>query len=627
MQQVRWYRLLAVGALVASGSSSAQSPQPVIREIATFPGISVDYAVPLPNGRFVIYATNDSIVSYELTSKRMTFLTRGFYSNLRVSPVGNRIAFAQYSEDGENSFIASLPIDPETGQAKGPAQRVSLSLGDEPSFSPDGNRLAFGAFRPKGAHDLVVVSVTGGPERVLAHYPGRIGETYWNTDGRSVFAQVESNQDHQRFTLEQVPSAGGRSEATLTFTGNPPMGSIQGRVLFTRSGARNQAQREGRVEYLTASGSRGEFRIPRGASFGEYPEGARTLVIGYARSDWAHMVSLADGKVRELRPASLSSRGPAWSPDGRRIALHDSTGGVYGITVVNADGSGARHYPVAAFPTYMRWAPNGQTLAYEPEPRPGGPREVGVLDLASGSTRVVSSSPNATTVDYRWRPDGRSLLVFKWIVRSGGGPLIRQVFDVSVAGGERMIRDIGSEFPDMINGGPISGDLVALGNASNTDHYLLPAGAGTPIRLPRGGYWIREPGVSPDGKWLAAIVRDPDGRITSIDLVAADGSSVRTLRLPFEVGPSTFRPPFTPDGRNLILFGKLPGENVSKIFSVPLDGSATKALATLPTTSSVAGRLDLSPDGTAVVFTSVGPWTSKLFELDVTPILQAIGKQ
>jgi Tol biopolymer transport system component len=163
-----------------------------------------------------------------------------------------------------------------------------------------------------------------------------------------------------------------------------------------------------------------------------------------------------------------------------------------------------------------------------------------------------------------------------------------------------------------------------LGNASNTDRYLLPAGEGAPIKLPKGGYWIREPGVSPDGKWLAAIVRNPDGRINSMELVAADGSSVRPLRLPFEVGPSTFRPPFTPDGRNLILFGKAPGESVSKIYSVPLDGSAPKALATLPATSTIAGRLDLSPDGSAVVFTSTGPWTSKIYEIDVTPILRSI---
>lgn len=622
VQQLKWYRMVAVGALVVTGASHAQGPQPVIREIATVPGISVDYAVPLPNGRFLIYATNDSIISYELTSKRMTFLTRRFYSNLRVSPVGDRIAFARYAEDGENSFIASLPIDPETGQAKGPAQRVSISLGDEPSFSPDGNRLAFGSFRPKGAQDLVVVSVKGGPEKVLAQYPGRIGETYWSTDGKSVFAQVEHDQNHDRFTLEQVPSAGGRGETTMTFTGNAPMGSIQGRVLFTRSGVRNQAQREGRVEYVTASGSRGEFRIPRGANPGQYPEAARTLMIAYTRRDWAHIINLADGKVRELRPGSLSSRGPAWSPDGRKIALHDSTGGVYGITVINADGSGARHYPISALPSYMRWAPNGQTLAYAIEPRMGEPLQVGVLDLASGTTRVVSIAPNATQFDFRWRADGGSLLVMKWTM--GSGPLVRQVFEAPVLGHERIVRDISSEFPELTRGGPISGDWVALGNASNTDHYLVPAAGGTPIKLPKGGYWIQEPGVSPDGKWLAALVRDPDGRVRSMEIVAADGSSVRPLRLPFEVGSTTFRPPFTPDGRSLILFGKAPGESVSKIYSVPLDGSAPKALATLPTTSTVAGRLDLSPDGSAVVFTSVGPWTSRIYEMDVTPILQAI---
>ncbi len=176
----------------------------------------------------------------------------------------------------------------------------------------------------------------------------------------------------------------------------------------------------------------------------------------------------------------------------------------------------------------------------------------------------------------------------------------------------------------MINAGLFSAGWIGLGNRSNVEHSLVPTNGGKVVGLPSGRNWIRQPGVSRDGEWLSAVVRDPDGRITSIDLVAVRGDSVRTLKVPFEVGPSTFRPPFTPDGKQLILFGKLPGESVSKIFSVPVDGSAPRVLATLPTTSTVAGRLDLSPDGSAVVITSVGPWSSKIYEIDVTPILQAI---
>jgi Tol biopolymer transport system component len=587
----------------------------------------------MPNGRVVLYTLGDSILAYNLTTRRSTFLTRGWYWHLRISPAGNRVAFTGRNEAGDN-LIMSMPINPQTGLATGLAQRVSLSLGDEPSFSPDGRFLAFGIRGPNRTQDLAIVPATGGPERILARYgEARIGETSWTSDGSSVIAQVSRDPARSKWTLERVPAAGGKSETVFPFTTGFPfsgymIGSIDdGRIGFFIPGSFNLAERQGRVTYATVSGAHGEFLIPRGATLENNLSSTRAVAVVDTRPEWAHLVNLTDGNVRVLRPNSVSSRGPAWSPDGRKIALHDSTGGVYGITVINADGSGPRHYPVAAFPSYMRWAPDGRALAYSLEPKPGGPPEIGVLDLATGETRVVSSSPNASALDYRWRPDGKSLVVLKTFPGSGNGPLVRHVFHATVTNGERKLRDLNAEFPSMVNGGLFSDSVLGVGNAPNVEHLLVPTMGGPAVRLPPGRNWIREPGVSPDGKWLAAIVRDSDGRINSIDLVSAAGDSMRTLRLPFEAGPSIFRPPFTPDGRHLILFGKIPGETVSKIFSVPLDGSAPKALATLPTTSTVAGRLDLSPDGSAVVFTSVGPWTSRLYEIDVTPILQAIGKQ
>jgi Tol biopolymer transport system component len=453
----------------------------------------------------------------------------------------------------------------------------------------------------------------------------RIGETYWSADGKSVIAQVSRDPVRNNWTLERIPVAGGKSEAVFPFTGYT-VGSIEGRIIFRLPQPLNRTRREGRVTYTSSAGAHGEFHVPRGANIGNNLSAEKVMGVVSTRQEWAHIVSLADGKLRELRPGSLSSRGPAWAPDGRKIAMHDSTGGVYGITVMNADGSGARHYPVAAFPSYTRWAPDGQSLAYSTDPRPGSPPEIAVLDLATGMSRVVSVAPNATLVDYRWRADGQALLVMKWFPGHQAGPLVRQLFEAPLAGKERMLRDISVEFPKLTRGGPISGELLVLGENLNSEHFFLAPDGGSLVKMPRlelRGF-NGEPGVSPDGKWVAFPARNRNGPGTNIQLVSVAGDSVRLLPIPFEISPTTFRPPFTPDGRNLILFGKAPGENVSKIYSVPLDGSAPKALATLPATSTIAGRLDLSPDGSAVVVTSVGPWTSMIYEIDVSPILKAI---
>ncbi len=412
MKRITWYRLLALAGLAIPPSSEAQRPGPNIREVTVLPGALIEVAVQMPNGRSLLYVVYDSIFAYDLASRQSTFLARGWSNHLRVSSAGDRLVFTGYPENGDD-LIMSMPLDPRTGLATGPAQRVSLSVGDEPSISPDGKLVAFGIQGPKGTQDLAVVSVTGGPERILARYgEARIGETYWSADGKWVIVQLSRDPGRDKWTLERVPVTGGKSELLFPFTGYQ-VGSLEGRITFRLPEPVNLSRRQGRMTYLSSTGASGEFFIPRTAYLGNNVPSEKVLASVATRQEWAHIVNLSNGKVQVLRPGSLSSRGPAWSPDGRKIAMHDSTGGVYGITVVSADGAGARHYPVAAFPSFVRWAASGQSLAYSTDPKVGAPPEIAVLDLASGTTRIVSSSPGATALDYDWRPDGKSLVIFK----------------------------------------------------------------------------------------------------------------------------------------------------------------------------------------------------------------------
>jgi len=574
----------------------------------------------MPNGRIVIYTTGNRILAYDPATKQSTLIVTGFDGELSISPAGDRIAYSRLSDEENTDRIWSVPIDPTTGAATGPGQRISLSFGDTPSFSPDGKIVAFAKYTGKG-NALAVVASTGGPERIAASFPAGIFSISWSRDGKWIFPEVSGAG-----SVLRVPVEGGTPEPVFPVARR--VGLVEGTLALY--GPDEDAQRAGRLAYAAVSGARGEFRVPPGARWrGDFVgvKSTSILLTAVTRPEWAHILSWADGKVRVLRPESPKSRGPAWSPDGRRIAMHDSTDAGWGITVMNADGSGARHYPVKAFPIFMRWSPKGELLGYGLEPRPAGPREIGILDLRSGKTQIVSSSPGASALDFRWKPDGGSVVVFKTFPAIGDKPPVRQVFQAPLAGSERMLRDLSGEFPELTRGGLISADLLALGNGPNLERFLVPTAGGAPIKLPRGGNWVQEPGVSPNGNWLAALSRGSDGRITSIDLVAARGDSIRTLQLPFAVDNATFRPPFSPDGRHLVLFGKRPGEDVSKVYSVPLDGSAPRVLATLPTTNTIAGRLDLSPDGMSVVFTSLGLPTGKIYELDLTPILQVIGKQ
>jgi TolB protein len=95
---------------------------------------------------------------------------------------------------------------------------------------------------------------------------------------------------------------------------------------------------------------------------------------------------------------------PDWSPDGKRITVtaeSDPGGGLRGIAVVNADGTGLRSLDRLGLDG--TFSPDGKDIAYT---RSG---ELWVLDVASGATRVLTSGADATGVP-DWSPDGKRIV-------------------------------------------------------------------------------------------------------------------------------------------------------------------------------------------------------------------------
>ena len=622
MQRITWYGLLAVVALVAPIGGQARAPQATARELATLPGVDAEELVRLPNGRVVIYTTGDSIISYDLTGKRGTLLTRGFEGNLRLSTAGDRIAFFRPSEDRKTYFVWGMPIDPATGLAAGPAQRVTVTPGDTPGFSPDGTLLSFGILTGD-SNDLAVVPATGGTARTLAKYRN-LRRTSWSADGKSVFVVQGTGSTS---SVDRVPIDGGPAQRLMSFTGIA-RGLIDGDIAFYHPNA--DAQAKGRVVYETASGAKGEFRIPI-----ECPEGywfnwvsacalrgelsaTQSLWLRTTRASTAYAVNLADGKVRPLVAEASKSRAPLWSPDGRRIALQEMAAGQFGITVMNADGSQRRRYPVSnPEGRHMRWSPNGQMLAYYVAP---GRDTVAVLDLMTGRTRLLSSvSPNRSISTFIWRPDSRSIVLVK---RTTSGDPATEVYEVPLEGQERKLHDFGTTFPPSRQDPVIfiSDQLMLIGPP---DDQLISIADGTARRIPGAERRVSVPGMSGDGERLFWLIRNADGSITSGQLVDVAGSSRRTVSVPFAVSAFPWSQ-FHPDGRHVILIGRMPGETVTKIFLVPLNGDAPRVL------TQFTGRvynMRMSPDGTTLVYDVEGAPTTTIHELDVSPILKAIERR
>jgi Tol biopolymer transport system component len=132
-----------------------------------------------------------------------------------------------------------------------------------------------------------------------------------------------------------------------------------------------------------------------------------------------------DHRLLDIDPLIPDTAHPDWSPDGDRIAFDVWTprpAGPLRLTIwtVRADGSDAREvatcHPPCLQLSYPAWSPDGRSLALMRfDIRPNGdwgPSAVEVLDLDTGERRPVATTADGTSAyyDLRWSPDGSSLV-------------------------------------------------------------------------------------------------------------------------------------------------------------------------------------------------------------------------
>ena len=196
-------------------------PARVIGELLAGP---LQNVAPTLNGRRIYYGTEtDELWLYDVASQRSTKIAADvFLSPTSVSAQGNRIAFTR------GLAIWTMPLDPRTGLAAGPAIRVSVGNGGEPSLSPDGQWIAFvspgkdlapgcewsEAYPPRcGRKNLVVIPSDGGRERVLLGEIVFIDYIKWSPDQQWLYFGNELHDSTRSGTFPmRIALDGGKPE-------------------------------------------------------------------------------------------------------------------------------------------------------------------------------------------------------------------------------------------------------------------------------------------------------------------------------------------------------------------------------------------------------------------------------
>jgi dipeptidyl aminopeptidase/acylaminoacyl peptidase len=291
------------------------------------------------------------------------------------------------------------------------------------------------------------------------------------------------------------------------------------------------------------------------------PDGARVAWVEAVRDKDGRptqagaifMADLAPAGGGSPRQVSASAGDPAWSPDGKRLAVvSDAVGGEEQLFITDFSDLSQRE-PKPRQVTRLhghlstpRFSPDGRSVAFlyiEGRKGPAGPlqataRDAGVVgehpeeqrlavaDLASGDVRTLSPA-DLYVYEYDWAPDGRS---FAATAAHGSGDdnwYVAELITLNRESGEmrslwKPPLDVQIAVPRVSPDGSsiaLIGGIMSDEGATGGDVYLVPASGGearnlTPGR-PASPAWLAW--TSPS-RLLVVELADQDTAVTALDL-------------------------------------------------------------------------------------------------------------
>jgi polyisoprenoid-binding protein YceI len=262
---------------------------------------------------------------------------------------------------GPVSTLAHHPAVPEPGQGEPGRPEGRPCRGGRPLVPAQG-RLLFAALGDDDTEHLYTIGADGRGLRRLSKDDAFQMQPTWSPDGRRIaFARAEPDPNAPPPSVT-VTGADGSGRKELTQGGTPDWSPDGRRIAFTSEAGSDGT---GKVSVMGADGSAIRQFADTPTSDGEprwSPDGRRIVVSAYggASNDDVAVIDAGSGGFRRLTHAPGYEDSPAWSPNGRWIA-YAKDGAIH---VMGADGSGDRAVTTGRKDSAPNWSPDGRRLSW-----------------------------------------------------------------------------------------------------------------------------------------------------------------------------------------------------------------------------------------------------------------------
>ena len=422
------------------------------------------------------------------------------------SPDGNQVAFGWNGEKQDNYDVYVKLIGP------GAPLRLTTNPAPDrsPAWSPDGRWIAFRRELGGGKAGLFLIPALGGPERKLldAVSPDSWSAASWHPSNNwlaipmpdppdvipSVFAISVTSGQRRRLTAPLSPSTGDAD----------PAFSPDGRSLVF---CRRTAIGEGELFILTLSTAmepQGEVKQltfdQRITQTPAWTFDGREIIFSIGRPGsytlWRIRVSQSGsppGKPERLASVGQDGVSPALSRQGRRLAYTRNWRDLNIWRMQIPGGVSAPFISSTRNEENPKFSPDGQKIAFRSDR--SGHNEIWVSDSDASNPVQVTSFGGPMAAEVNWSPDSRRI-AFKANTHGHG-----DIYVIDAEGGapQRLTTEPSD---DLMPAWSQDGRWIYFAsNRSGTDQvWKIPATGGAAVQVTRqGGFYSQE---SPDGRFL-----------------------------------------------------------------------------------------------------------------------------